>query len=136
MNEPNVFQFLTATAEIAGLVGDRVFPELLPQHVYEDRALMPAVVFAVSAVDRQKLFCGTDSLVAWTVTINSISPRYDEAVALADAIRRRLVDYSGLMGDVKVDTVVASTVVGGNPDPEPGLFQRVATYVIWFKEGR
>lgn len=134
MAEPNLYEFLRNVPTVAALVGDRIYPELIPQHLYTEVSRMPCVVFYRAGSDRQPMFCGTDKLVAGVYTIIAKAPHYDVAAKLAGAIRLALVDYSGPMGDAMIQNVLANAETGGNPDPEPGLFNRIETYTIWHLE--
>ena len=134
MDEPNIAQFLLADPTVAGLLADRIYPELLPQTDGEWR--LPAAVFLRLGADRQKMFCQTDSLVQATYLVTSFSYDYDTAVALMGAIRRKMVDYCGPMGDVAVDSVSLTNDSSLDVAPEPGLFRRSETFTIWYRELR
>lgn len=135
MDEPNIAQFLMADAAVAGLLSDRVYPELLPQN--DDGTWnLPAAVFIRLGGDRQKMFCQTDSLVQATYLVTAFDYTYDAAVLLIRAIGRRMVDYCGPMGDVQVDTVLLTNDSSLDVAPVPGLFRRSETFTIWYRELR
>ncbi len=135
MAEPNIAQFLLADAPITALAGDRIYPEIIPQRSPgENEIEVPAVVFTRLGGDRQAMFCQTDSLVQGTYLVIVFASKYDQAVALNDAIRRRMLDYHGPMGDVAVDAVQLLTDPSLDVAPEPGLFRRSETFVVWYRE--
>lgn len=134
MSEPGLYQFLRNVPAVAAIVGDRIYPQMAPQHVYEEPGGTPFVVFTRAGGQRQQLFCGTDDLVQASYRIDARAPKLDDANELARAIRAALVDYSGAMGDVAVDTVQLSDDSDIGPDPEPGLFNRSESYAIWYRE--
>lgn len=133
-SEPNLFVFLTQTPAIAALVGDRVYAELIPQHVFEGVRKMPCVVFRRDGGVRQVKFCGTDRLVQGQYQVDAYALTYEEKCELADAIRRRMVDYSGPMGSVTVNQVTLASDPDVGPDPEPGLYRRMQLFQIWYVE--
>lgn len=134
MSEPNLYAFLQSIPAVAALCADRIYQNTIPQHVRDDPAKVPCAVILRSGGERQKLFCGTDSLVQATYTVDAEAPDFDDAVALADAIRRALVDYSGLMGSVRVDTVLMATDFDAGIVPDPGLYNRTESYSIFYFE--
>lgn len=134
MSDPNLYEFLRNVPAVAQLCGDRIYNQLIPQHVYEEVTGSPCVVFTRAGGARQQLFCGTDDLVQATYRLDARAPRLDDAVELARAIRLALVDYSGPMGEVAVDAVQLSDDSDIGPDPEPGLFNRSESYAIWYRE--
>lgn len=134
MSEPNLYAFLSGIPEISALVADRIYQNTIPQKVRDDPDKVPCAVILRSGGERQRLFCGTDNLVQGTYTIDCEAPDFDDAVALADAIRRALVDYSGLMGTVRVDTVMMATDFDAGIVPDPGLYNRTDSYSIFYFE--
>lgn len=133
--EPGIAGFLLSDQSIADLVADRIYPELFPQRSPgEVETSVPAACFLRIGGDRQPMFCQTDSLVQATYLIVSQASKYDEAVALNRAIRRKMVDYHGPMGDVTVDGIFLQTDPSLGVAPEPGLFRRSETFIIWYRE--
>lgn len=134
MNEPNLYEYLRDGAAVAALCGDRIFAGLIPQHDYADLSRMPCCVFQRVGGARTQRICGQDRLVTGTYQVDSYAPKFEDAVALADAIRRRLVDYLGPMGSVSVKGVFLDADFDAGPEPEPGLYRRSQTYSVWYSE--
>lgn len=119
---------------VVDLIGDRVYPGKIPQHHFSEPRVMPCAVTQIPSETRQVKFCETDGLVEGAVQIDSYAPERDDCHAVADAIRRAMVDYSGPMGTVKVSKVLLATQFDVGPDPDPGLYRRSQTYAVWYLE--
>lgn len=112
-----------------------VFPNLIPQGMVEEgNPNLDCIVFRRVGTDRQALFCGTDSLVAGHFEFDCYSDDYDKAGKIADALRLRLLDFRGLMGDVKVGPVLLDTETEPQPEPVPGLHVESQVYTVWYQE--
>lgn len=134
MSEPNLFEFLSGDADVATLVGERVYLQMIPQHVWTDPPKMPCAVYSRVGAQRQPMLCATDSLVQATYQVDSYAIKPEDVVALARAIRRALVDYCGPMGDAVVKAVRLETDADIGPDPTPGLFRRMQQFTVWYVE--
>lgn len=134
MKSPNLNAYLTAVAPVAAIAQTRIYPDKIPEHVYEETTRMPCAVYSRSSVERQMLFCGVDALAKFVIQVDSFAPRYDDAEALADAIDKALVGFSGVMGDMIVNAVQPDTESQPGPDPEPGLFRVYQSFNIWCRE--
>jgi hypothetical protein len=144
MSGPNLSAFLTNMAAIQAIAGTRIYPDKSPQHVYdEDAASQPYAVYQRSNVESQVLFCGIDDLQRFTMQIDTYAADYDNAEALANAIRDALlpknaagirVGYAGPMGGVTVQTIQPDTESVPGPDAEPGLFRVSQSFNIWCRE--
>lgn len=134
--EEGLVSFLISQTGVTSLVAQenrvRIFPLFIPQRTrLVDQ--MPCVVYQINGEERQKVYCGTESLVMATVQLDCYALTLQLARSVSNAIRSVLKDYRGLMGDVVVRDV---TLTGGLalPDMEPGLMRVVDTYTIWFEE--
>ncbi len=134
MSEPNLYSFLKDGPEVSALVANRIYLQMIPQHVWTDPPKMPCAVYSRIGAGRQPMLCATDNLVQATYQVDSYAIKPETAVAVARAIRRRLVDYSGPMGDVVVKAVRLETDSDIGPDPTPGLFRRMQQYTVWYAE--
>lgn len=126
--------FLSADADVATLIADRVFPERIPQQHPDDSRVMPCAVFQLAGADRQPLFCATDGTIGAQYQVDIYATDRDEIAPVARAIRRRLRDYSGPMGSAVVSKVLLDNEFNVGPEPEPGLFRRTQLYTIWHYE--
>lgn len=131
MSEPGFYEWTRALPDLLALVGDRIYPERLPQHHFDDPATMPAIVWLSPSSERQKMFCGTDGLKGVGYQFDFYAVDRDQCKALADAFSAQLEDYSGPMGEVNISSVSLDTEFTLPPEPNPGLYRRTQLYTIW-----
>lgn len=121
---------------LAGLGGapDRVYPLIMPQKKPRGAAVVPAVVIALSSVERQKLYCGTSGKILSRLILDCYATSYDEAKVLADAVRQALQDYSGNLGGIiaVADASLESEI--DLQDIDPGLYRVSQSWAIWHTE--
>jgi len=134
VSEPNLYAHLIASAGVAALVGQRVYAQLIPQQVRGDPKAYPCAVFSLVSLVDASTQCETIPVPQGTWQIDAYAMDRDSAVLLASEIRRAMVDYVGLMGDVHVSSCKRSTCFDVGPEPEPGLYRRTQTFTIWYAE--
>jgi hypothetical protein len=134
MRNPNLFAYLSTVPAVTAIAAQRIHPDKIPQHDLDGPVRVPAVVYARSSVEEQMTFCGPDDLVRITMSVDSYALAYDDAEALADAVRKALVGFSGQMGPVLVNALQPDTESVPGPDPEPGLFRVYQSFNIWCRE--
>lgn len=134
MSEPGLFEHLKENAGVAQAIGDRIYPDRIPQHHFEGPRVMPCAVFQLVGAARQGMFCATDKLVGGQYQIDIYSPIRDDVPVIAGAIRRAMVDYSGPMGPARVSKVFLDNEFNVPPEPDPGLYRRTQLYSIWYQE--
>lgn len=132
--EPDVRLFLLASPTVASLAGQRIYTGYLPQRVRNGEPQWPAVKITNPGNTREQLLCGTEQVVLGSFQVDTFAIERADALVLASAIRRRMVDYSGLMGAVMVQRVHLDTDFDGPAEPEPGLFRRTQIYSVWYVE--
>lgn len=133
MSTPNFFQHLSGKAPVAAIAGERIYENRIPQHVKDEPAKMPCVVFKRDGTDRDQTFCGTERLVESRWRFDFKAPEYDDARRLADTVRPELVDFTGLMGGVFVDRVFIEDEFD-DIDEDPGLEVVTQIYTVWYLE--
>jgi hypothetical protein len=133
VSEPDLGTFLRSQASVTALTGQRIYGEQLPQ-AERGRPQMPAVVFRVIAILRERLMCHTDHTMPATFQVDCFALSRDERNRVADAIRLAMVDYCGLMGAVPVCDVQAAGEMDLGPEQEPGLYRRMLTFTVWYQE--
>lgn len=131
---PDFYAFLQTQPTITQKIADRVYPQVIPQHLFEGDQIMPCLVWRRLGVERQQTLCGTDDLINGTFEFISWAPSYDDACALADALAAILIDYRGLMGAVPVGPVLLNTDTDREPEPIPGLFLVSQVFTVWYRE--
>lgn len=137
MIETALVSHLRANAQVAALIGERVFPLMIPQHAYDEATKLPCLVYQRIGTQRTPLFCETDSTIRCSYYISCYARSYIKAKELAAEVRDALMDFTGIMGsgaataDVKK---ILSESEGDLEDPEPGLYRVLQTWTIWFVE--
>lgn len=136
MSEPSNYlsAFLADDPAVAALIGDRIYPNQVPQQHPNSLEVMPCAVFQLAGGERQAIFCGTDGTVGAQYQLDIYGTDRDEIPPIARAIRRRLRDYSGLMGEARIYKVSLDSEFDVGPEPEPGLYRRTQLYTIWHWE--
>lgn len=128
-----LYAFLSAEAGIAAIAGDRIWPEVIPDQVFDTASKRPCLVYRRNSAARSVTFCRTVGLIASTFDIDCYAKTYDGAEQLAAAVRSALTDYTGMMGSVPVNRVFLDQDFD-LLDIEPGLFRVVLTFTIWHDE--
>lgn len=132
--EPNLYGYLKSVSEVAALIGDRIYHQRIPQHIFGATGqVMDCAVFQRVGGAEGNTYCGPDGLVQADYQVDIYSPDDVRFIEVARAIRRALVNYSGPMGEVMVQKVLATNEFDA-PEPEPGLYRRTQTYTIWHAE--
>ncbi|HJV92175.1 MAG TPA: DUF3168 domain-containing protein [Azonexus sp.] len=123
---PAIVQLLAA-APVAALIGDRVYPVRLPPE-----PVLPAVAYQVIGEDRAKAPRSRPGLVKSMVQLSVIGADYDEAHAVAAAIRAAIDRQRGTFASIDVRDVLDA---GSHDDPGDDSPQLVAmTWHIHWKE--
>jgi len=127
-----------ATPTAAYLAGapdpDRVYPLIIPQKKPRGPAQVPCVVYRISGVDRQQLYCGTSSTVPTRMELDSYAIDYDEAHALADAVKAVLQDFRGMLGGIVALKNATLENEIDLQDIDPGLFRVNQSWAFWHLE--
>ena len=129
-----LYGYLAAQPAVAGIVGGRIYPGIIPQADETGAGRLPAVVYERVAVERQELFCGTDGLVQSTFVLHALALDFGTASALAAALRVSLIDYCGLWGAVRVAAVQAVDGDTDYIDDDPGVRRQSLTLSIFHTE--
>jgi len=134
MSLPDWNAFLKADAAIAALVGNRIYPLLIPHHVYNSVTQHPVIVFQRIGAQRTANYCGTERIVVASYQFDCYARRYETTLELAEAVRLALRDYVGLIGDCRIRLMRQETEIE-LLDPEPGLFRVSSDWSVWYIEG-
>jgi hypothetical protein len=125
-----LFTHLSTDVVVGALVGSRIYPLMIPQHVYNEATKLPCVVYQRSGLDQPINTCGAEALVGTSMRVDSYARSYGLAVQLGAAVRDSLVNHSGPMGSVHVSRVNLESELD-LLDSEPGLYRVSQTYSIW-----
>ena len=100
--ETALWAILIGDATVAGLVGTRVYPNLVPQG-----ADMPAVTYEQITGPREHVMTQTLGIAKSIFQINCWSSSYSETKALAEAVRNELSDFTGTVNtrEIKQATI-------------------------------
>ncbi len=128
-----LYTFLGAQSAITNLVSDRIYPEVIPDQVFDAASKRPCLVYSRQGTERTRTFCGTIGLVQSAFNVDCYARTYQDAEALAAAVRSALTDYRGAMGS---ETVQSTQLIGDFDllDLEPGLFRVSLAFAIWHLE--
>lgn len=123
--------YLESVPAIAAIVRDRIYGLRRPQQGSPEDQL-PAVMISRTQTTTQKLFCGTDDLWQAEMQVDCFAMGAS-VFKLQKAVKKALVDFSGLMGATTVDEV---TLINEFPvdDPDPGVERWTQVYSIFYVE--
>ena len=123
--------YLQSVDAIRAICADRIYGLRRPQRGDPDDQL-PAIMITRTQTTTQKLFCGTDGLWQAEVQVDCFAMGAS-VFKLAKAVKRALVDFSGMMGETDVDEV---TLINEFPvdDPDPGVERVTQVYQIFYAE--
>lgn len=140
MIESAIYAALLADAGVFALVSAntspisaRVYPLMIPEHVYAEATKLPCIVYTKTGVDRQQTLNGTDSVVRAAFQIDSYARTHSGAISLAAEVRDALLDYAGTVAGVEIKHAALETEFS-LIDPEPGLFRVTQSWSIWHVE--
>jgi hypothetical protein len=137
MIENAVASHLRSDTDVAAIIRTgaiyRIFAGYIPQQVQNGPAQVPAIVYSVDAVERERLYCGTSRLIQTRIALSMYATKLSVARELASHVRDALIDFHGLMGATP-DTADVREVSLENEfslvDLEPGLHRVEQTYSI------
>lgn len=131
--QTGLYAFLAADAGVNALVGNRIYPLVVPEQNFDETTKRPCLVYARTGLDLTKTFCGTIDLERSTFAIDCYARTYAAATTLAAAVKAALTDYVGAMGDTEVREVSLENEFD-LMDLEPGLFRVALSFFIWHAE--
>jgi len=109
-----IYGRLSATSAVTALVSTRIYPDMAPQN-----ATFPYIVFQklnTSPTDTKEGVSPLDKLL---VQVDCYSNNYDNAHALAAAVRTALDRYAGTINGHVVDKIIFSNDSSGSPQDVP-----------------
>lgn len=121
--------FLRADASLAGHIGNRLHPLVLPQ-----APTLPAMTFQVVGGLRQPTFRTAAGMVRRRVQFDVYASSYSDTDDVADALRLRLDGYIGAAGDGEIE---AAMLEGERDTYESDVraYRRSIDYLLWLEEG-
>jgi hypothetical protein len=91
---------LVADSAVYGLVGSRVYPQILP-----DGKAMPAITYQRQYKNPHDGLSGSFGTGVYNYDVSCWSDNYDEAESLGTAAQAALVDYAGTVGGVTIQHI-------------------------------
>jgi len=124
--ESDLYSHLKADATIAGLVGTRIYPMLLPQDTTK-----PAIVYViVGASDQIDLDSDDGNLQEVRVQIDNWCASHADVVTLAEAVRKRMQSAAMTStGGFKL----GSHFENSGYDPETKLYRKMQEFSCWYR---
>lgn len=126
--ESGLYTHLTNDPDVSALVGDRIYPLLVPQD-----ASLPAIAYQRISTGREEAHTGPSGLCSARIQLTCIADSYESAKSVADAVRKSLDGFSGTMGTFEVG---ACFVVNDRDDWASSFDVPVVRLdvIIWHKE--
>jgi hypothetical protein len=130
--EEAIHLMLTVDPTVAGLVGERVYPDHAPD-AYEGAYI---VFQLIPGGGRDQSHDSADSLTTAHYQIDCIAPRSDLARQLANAVKDALHGFSGGVGSPSPFTIGYIGASDGPPDfsETPKMYRRIVEITLIFPE--
>jgi hypothetical protein len=123
----DLFSAVTGDATLAGLIGDRLFPDLLPQA--DGLASCSLVYKEVTAVKEQSND-GDSRLRKATVQFDVYSTVREEIQPVIDALCALFIPFKGMMGETPVGAIF-HVHDSKNYEPETRLYRGSVDFDFW-----
>jgi hypothetical protein len=127
MSTPDLYVLLHEDAAVEALVGERIFPSLQKGRVY------PSVVYYLVSTFRDRTYCGDTRLASGSFQLDVYARQYSEMVSTADAVRERMLDFTGVVAGTRIRQCTLTTEYD-SVDSDPGLFRRTQQWDIWYED--
>jgi len=133
MIEKALFTHITTDSTITALMGTRLFPNKIPQG-----QPLPAAEYKQEAGKREHMMSGPAGMVDSQYTITCYGSTYAAAKELAEAVRKRLDGFRGVVEGITIDVMMLIDELD-KPEFKPGTdilnrYGKELTFVVWFKE--
>lgn len=125
--EDGLYSYLKAQSTINSIVGDRIYPSILPQD-----PVLPAITFHVVSSEPVSRQDGKPVLEKARIQIDAYASQVRNAKLLAKAIRDSLEAYVGLMGTISVQAVFVLDYGMTDFEDVPSEFRVISEYEIWY----
>lgn len=121
-----------AQAAVTAIVGDRIYPQMIPPQALAEESLRPCLVYSTTMVDRDETFCATTELKSERIQLDCCALTYDGAKSLADAVAAGIIDWSGVSGGTQIQRIFCEGEYDAM-DPDPGIYRRSLILVVWHR---
>ena len=130
MNVSDFRTLVLSVSPVAAIISARMYPVQAPQEVFDSPSIKPCIVYSVSSAARTRTFCATEALHQTSVDVDCYATDYDTCNTLANAVIAGVIDFGGTVGSTTFSQVDVSTELDLF-DPEPGLFRRTVSLLVW-----
>lgn len=122
--EEELRTYLLADATIAGLIGTRLYPDILPQS-----PTMPALAYSVAGGVSVHSTDGASNLAGPRFQVDCWGATKNQAINLYNAVRKRL-------NGKRTGNIQGAFLEGWRDlyDPQPQLYRRIADFMVWHTE--
>lgn len=118
-------------AGVGAECGDRIYHLVVPQRG-AGASRMPALVYRLTATDRQKKYCGTDGTIGDQFVVDAYGVTDVQADDLANAVKALLIDYRGAVGDRFISDIALDNELD-LMDDDPGRYRVQMTFSVWHR---
>lgn len=125
-----IYSFLTNDIGVAAIVDDRVYPNVIPQQVFDAASKRPCLVYRREGLEQTSNVCATELLQKSVFSIDCYARTYEAADMLATAVKAAFESVAGIMAGVAVNRVFLDDEFDLD-DPDPGLFRSHLVFSIW-----
>ncbi|HEY8390107.1 MAG TPA: DUF3168 domain-containing protein [Clostridia bacterium] len=95
-----VYKYLSLDADIHSVIGDRLYPVLLPQN-----AILPSIVYSPMLANYDSALSGDTGFVRQTVQFSCHDKTFKKARELSRLVKYKLQDYKGNMYGLNIQAV-------------------------------
>lgn len=106
--EAGLWEFLTADSGVGAVLGDRIYPLVIPQS-----ADIPAAAYQRISYGNLLAHDGVTNYATVRIQITCAANSYDEARAAAAALREACDGYRGAMGNYAVHSCAVGNIMDG-----------------------
>lgn len=126
MIEDALYSIITANADVTAIIGDRIYPDKLPQ-----KPTLPTLVYYNVGGTPQGQHSGAATLEFTRFQIDAYAKTSRSAKLLLDAVRQAVESYRGLVGGVRIDTISIIEHAVGDYDDVPDDYRRTTEIGVW-----
>jgi hypothetical protein len=123
-----IYSWLSDQSGITDIISTRIYPLFLPQD-----AAYPAIRYEMESADREQSYDGQGNFVGASFQIDSMATTHTSALALADAVKAALLNYSGFMGTISVNQAFL-VAEGDFYEEQLKVFRCSQSWLIWHYE--
>ncbi|NTW70677.1 MAG: hypothetical protein HGA49_00330 [Eubacteriaceae bacterium] len=117
------------SSHLQSKLGNKLYPFLLPQSV-----VLPAVVYLPVSMERLHSLVEDTGFVKQRIQFSSYGKSYKDAVDTASIIRGDLQNFSGIMGEVNIGSVLVMEEIT-DYEPDTDIYSVTIEFEFQFEEG-